>query len=122
MIRSARIAAAFVGAIALAAATALPASDDDEDPPYLIYIDPATGKYTTVDPMAARSEAGTAARPPTSQGAAPNGESARGNPRGFWPAAALVAVLLLLAGRRRWVQRRSDRSVTNAKVTARSAR
>ena len=25
-------------------------SDDDEKPPYMIYVDPVTGKYTTEDP------------------------------------------------------------------------
>lgn len=33
--------------------------DEDERPPYMIYIDPETGKYTTEDPMLKSTNVGT---------------------------------------------------------------
>lgn len=37
---------------AMLAAVNVRAGDDDKPPPYRIYIDPETGRYTTEDPLA----------------------------------------------------------------------
>lgn len=97
MARSGWLAAVLAGALALPGAAAVHASDDDEDPPYLIYIDPETGKYTTVDPQAAPRDAERQS-PPRPAGSAP-APADRGYP---WSsvAGAAAAGLLVLAGRR----------------------
>lgn len=82
------------------------ASDDDEQPVYMIYIDPETGRYTTADPLAAdREPPASTAMTTESTIAAP----AAGVPRQNWYAAvaAALVILLVLVGGHMLVRRSS---------------
>lgn len=110
MARSGWVAPMLAVALAAAGAAAVQASDDDEDPPYLIYIDPETGRYTTIDPQAAvADERERAARRTAS---APGRKSGRTDSELSWAAAsgaAVAAAFLVLAGGGllRWRRRRT---------------
>jgi hypothetical protein len=77
---------------ALFGAAATLASDNDEKPPYMIYIDPETGKYTTRDPYA---EPAAESRP-----SQPEPARVSVQPRKEFPVAgaAAIAGLLLAIG------------------------
>lgn len=102
------MAAAFLLAAFLAPASA-PASDNNEDPPYMIYIDPETGRYTTKDPQARRptdydAQADALPRAAAARHAAPAGPATpTGDRSGAFVAAAL---LVLTAGAAAWRFRR----------------
>lgn len=87
-----------------------PASDNNEDPPYMIYIDPETGKYTTKDPQVRRPTDYDvqASSPPRTSGerqAVPAAPAAAGkiDRSGAFVAGAL---LVLTAGAAAWRFRR----------------
>ena len=115
MVRATHFAALLAGALALLTAAAVGASDDDEDPPYMIYIDPESGKYTTVDPLAAPPDARAKALPGPVDGA-----GTLAAPKSPWVlvAGAAGAVLLVLGGHR---MRRRRRRLTTGKHLDRPA-
>ena len=114
MVRAARFAVLLAGALALLTAAAAGASDDDEDPPYMIYIDPESGKYTTVDPLAAPDPRAQALPGPG------DGAGTVAAPKSPWVlvTGAAAAVLLVLGGHR---MRRRRRRLTTGKPAGRPA-
>lgn len=111
----ASLAAAFLLTAVLAPVCAR-ASDNNEDPPYMIYIDPETGKYTTKDPDARRptdydAQADALPRAASARRAAPSGPAARKiDQSGAFVAAALL-VLSLGAAAWRFRRRRGGRAL-----------
>ncbi|MDX1499582.1 MAG: hypothetical protein R3176_06780 [Woeseiaceae bacterium] len=83
----------------LAPATARP-GDDDKPPPYKIYIDPVTGKYTTEDPAATRTAQPAGAAASAAPGAAPDTGTAWHPGPG-----TLVIIIMLLAAVFTWHRR-----------------
>jgi hypothetical protein len=72
------------------------ASDNDERPAYMIYIDPETGKYTTEDPSR-KSQADALATASPAPTARPTGDSAA-----HWKAAPVAVGLSLLCALAVW--------------------
>jgi hypothetical protein len=82
-----------ITAATLAAAAASLAGDEDQDPAYLIYIDPETGRYTTEDPAAGAERTG-----PLPIDAAEPAAASRPTPyRGALTAISAAAIALLCA-------------------------
>lgn len=122
MVRAAWSVALLAGAFVALSAAPAEASDDDEDPPYLIYIDPETGRYTTVDPnvegpdAAARSPAAPVTNMESPVDAPPERTTVIAVSAGV--AAAVIAIAV--AFRRRRDARR--RHPAGRELKARSAR
>lgn len=97
----------LIGLAALLGPSLSVASDDDEQPAYMIYIDPETGKYTTEDPLAAdRDQPVPAAMTTGSTNAAPAVSVLRQN--WYSAMAAALVILLVVVGRRMLVRSSSS--------------
>lgn len=96
----------LIGLTALLGPPLSVASDDDEQPAYMIYIDPETGKYTTEDPLAAdRDQPVPTAMTTGSTNAVP----AVGVRQNWYAAvAAALVILLVVIGRRMLVRSSSS--------------
>jgi hypothetical protein len=71
------------------------ASDNDERPAYMIYIDPETGQYTTQDPSRrSQADAVTVPAAPTARETVESGD--------HWKAAPVAVGLLLLCTLAAW--------------------
>lgn len=82
------------------------ASDNNEDPPYMIYINPETGKYTTKDPLAHRPtdyDPQAAASPPVRVGRrAVPGDPGSGGKADRYGTLVAGALLLFAAAAAAW--------------------